>query len=246
MDAVKILGSLLGGGSMSSGLGGQVIGDLLGSALGGGSGRARSASDVGLGGLLGGALGGSSRRSGRGGLGGGLGGVLGGIAMAALARYAAGRMSGSGRGSASAVDMGDLFGSMFGGEPQSAAAMAMQQPDLEARAEILVRAMIGAARSDGRLDASEEQRILDRLGELDDNERAFLHSALQAPVDARALAADVPADMAREVYAVSLLAIELDDQAEAEYLAELARALRLSGADCNQIHRELGAPEIFN
>ena len=35
MDAVKILGSLLGGGSMSSGRGGQVIGDILGQAMGG-------------------------------------------------------------------------------------------------------------------------------------------------------------------------------------------------------------------
>lgn len=74
MDAVKILGSLLG----SNATGGNVLGSLLGGAGGGGGGG-------GLGSLLGGLMGGGGQQqqrqpqqSGGGGLGGLLGGLLGG------------------------------------------------------------------------------------------------------------------------------------------------------------------------
>jgi len=72
MDAVKILGSLLG----SNATGGNVLGSLLGGATGGGGGGG------GLGSLLGGLMGGGQQQpqqsSGGGGLGGLLGGLLGG------------------------------------------------------------------------------------------------------------------------------------------------------------------------
>ena len=51
--------------------------------------------------------------------------------------------------------------------------------------------------------------------------------------------------MGQEVYAASLLAVELDERSEAVYLRDLAQALGLDAATCNGIHAELGAPQIF-
>lgn len=76
VDAIKILGSLLGNGALSSGSGNSVLGSLvtsaLGSALGGGQQRGGAAD------ILGGLLGGNQTSTQGGGLTGMLGGLLGG------------------------------------------------------------------------------------------------------------------------------------------------------------------------
>ena len=245
MDAVKILGSLLGGGSMSSNLGGQVIGgllkgamsggtsagsggglgDLLGAALGGA--KSGGTAGGGLGDVLGAALGGGGGRSG-----GGLGAVLGTVAMGALAKYAAGQGGGM-------PDLGALLG---GGSQQRAQ---LDTPAVHNEAEVLIEAMINAAKADGRIDAGEERAIFDRLGELDQDEMEFIRRKLQAPVDAAEFARRVPDSMRQQVYGASLLAVELDEQSEALYLRDLAQGLRLQSDECNAIHQQLGAPVIF-
>ena len=64
-------------------------------------------------------------------------------------------------------------------------------------------------------------------------------------MDVKDLAWSVPRGMEEQVYAISLLAIDLDEQKEANYLADLAHGLRLNLARCNEIHRKYRAPEIF-
>jgi uncharacterized membrane protein YebE (DUF533 family) len=51
--------------------------------------------------------------------------------------------------------------------------------------------------------------------------------------------------MEREVYAVSLMAIDLDSNPEAQYLHQLAQGVGLSADACNEIHEALGAPKLY-
>jgi uncharacterized membrane protein YebE (DUF533 family) len=51
--------------------------------------------------------------------------------------------------------------------------------------------------------------------------------------------------MEREVYAVSLMAIDLDSNPEAQYLHQLAQGVGLSADACNEIHRALGVPNLY-
>lgn len=229
MDAIKLLGSLLGSGNLSSGLGGK----LLGSVLGGG----QQSSGGGLGGLLGSVLGGGQQQqqASGGGLSDLLGSVLGGGQQAPAQQQPAG-----------GGVLGGLLGSVLGGgeppqvEPQQRAAANQQ-------AEIIVRAMINAAKSDGRIDDNEKKKIVEGLGaEVSQEEVAFVQNEFNQPLDAAAFAASVPREMAGQVYALSLTSIELDSQNEAQYLGQLAQGLGIPPQVCNQIHEQMGAPKIFN
>ena len=228
MDAIRLLGTLLNNKQLTSGLGGK----LLGSVLGGGG---QQSAGGGLGGLLGSVLGGGQQQSSGGGLGGLLGSVLGGGSAPEPAQQPAGQGV-----------LGGLLGSVLGGgaAPQvepAAHAAANQQ------AEIIVRAMINAAKSDGRIDDTEKQKIVEGLGaEVSQEEIAFVQNEFNQPLDAAAFAASVPREMAGQIYALSLTSIELDSQNEAQYLGQLAQGLGISPAICNQIHEQMGAPKIFN
>lgn len=118
-------------------------------------------------------------------------------------------------------------------------------PELNEQAKMLVRAMLAAAKSDGTVTEDEQQAILRQLGDASPQEIKFLRDEFAKPVDVRQLAWDVPLGMEEQVYAVSLLSIELDRQNEANYLAELAHGLRLDPERCNEIHRRYQAPVIF-
>ena len=48
----------------------------------------------------------------------------------------------------------------------------------------------------------------------------------------------------QQVYGLSVMAIDLDENKEAHYLKDLAHGLRLPLDTCNGIHRKLGAPEL--
>lgn len=113
--------------------------------------------------------------------------------------------------------------------------------------ELVLRAMISAAKADGKVDEAEVQRF---VGKIDDDgvsaeEKQFLVEELRKPLDMRALVADVnsPA-LAAEIYAASLLAIELDTPAEADYLRSLAAELGLDDETVAQLHQLTGAPRI--
>lgn len=228
MDAIKLLGSLLNNRQLTSGLGGK----LLGSVLGGGG---PQSSGGGLGGLLGSILGGGGgQQASGGGLGGLLGSVLGGN-QSAPAQQPAGQGV-----------LGGLLNSVLGGGAAPAVPPA-EHAAANQQAEIIIRAMINAAKSDGRIDDNEKRKIVEGLGaEVSQEEVEFVQNEFQKPLDAAAFAATVPRDMAGQVYALSLTSIELDSQNEAQYLGQLAQGLGLSPQICNQIHEQMGAPKIFN
>ncbi len=52
---------------------------------------------------------------------------------------------------------------------------------------------------------------------------------MAAPVDAEALARDVPKGLEKQVYTMSVMAIDFDNQNEARYLRDLAQAMGLNG-----------------
>ncbi len=94
----------------------------------------------------------------------------------------------------------------------------------------LIRAMVGAAKADGHVDAAEQQRLfaeVERLG-LDAEAKAFVFDLLGKPADLEAIARAVATpEQGAEVYLASRLAIEPDASAERAYLDALAARLKL-------------------
>lgn len=94
----------------------------------------------------------------------------------------------------------------------------------------LIRAMIGAARADGHIDAEERRRIFAQVEDagLDAEAKAFVFDTLDSPVSVSevAAAATTP-EQAAEIYIVSRLAADPDDPAERAYLEALAHRLKL-------------------
>ncbi|CAM5465327.1 hypothetical protein ATER59S_03057 [Aquamicrobium terrae] len=95
---------------------------------------------------------------------------------------------------------------------------------------MLVRAMIAAARADGRIDDEERRKIGERLAASGMNSEAeeFLKAELAAPLDLDALVASARTEAQKvELYTASRLAIEPDTRAERGYLDLLAGRLGL-------------------
>jgi len=111
---------------------------------------------------------------------------------------------------------------------------------MEANAKLMIRAMIQAARADGDIDAEERAKIFDHLGEIGDEERAFIESELEAPVNPTSLALDTSEQMAAQVYAAALMTVRVDTLSEADYLNTLADALNLSQDARDRIHNAMG------
>ena len=106
---------------------------------------------------------------------------------------------------------------------------------------LLIRSMIAAAYADGSLDEMERTNILEKLSELSEEDRQFILKELERPIsmDDIIAAVNTPA-LAQQVYAVSLMAIVPDTQAEYDYLKTLAKRLYLSDTMVERIHQDLG------
>ena len=115
-------------------------------------------------------------------------------------------------------------------------------PSGDAEAVVLIRAMIAAAHADGVIDEAERRTILERLQglALSAEEHAFIVQELLAPTDMETIVRGVRTpEMAEQVYAVSLMAIEADTEQERRYLATLAGRLGLDSAAVERIQRPL-------
>ena len=250
-----LLGGLAGqsGGQQSGGLG-SILGQL-GKASGGQSGglggllgqlgQSQSGQSSGLGGLLGGlasaASGGGSSQS-------GLGGVLGGL------------LSGDKQQSQASGGLGGLLGSLSQGSNSSDGGLGgllnqavdnLGEPDSQPTAEdeqaagILLSAMLQAAKADGEIDVEEQKAIMEHLGDASAEEMAFIKQQMNAPVDPQGLARSIPNGMQQQAYAMSLLAIDLDSQNEAQYLDQFAKSLGLDANTVNAIHSQMDEPALY-
>jgi uncharacterized membrane protein YebE (DUF533 family) len=102
--------------------------------------------------------------------------------------------------------------------------------------------MINAAKADGQIDPQEVERISAKLGDAGSEEetRAFLVEEMQKPSDVNGIARQASSpELAVQVYAASLLAIEVDTAAERAYLRDLAGRLGLD-ASAARVHQALG------
>ena len=151
---------------------------------------------------------------------------------------------------ASVRELGRVAAGMLGPIPQdlptsTIAAWETSSPE-QARAILLLRAMIAAAKADGEVDAEERSRIVERLREAGAEENAlrFVEEELAKPVDLYVITAEVrDAATAAEVYLASGAAINIDTEAERAYLERLALRLGLDRATVDGLNKKLEAPQ---
>mgnify|MGYP002623947445 CR=1 FL=1 len=239
LDFTDLLGSMIQSG-MSSSTGSRVssagggIQDLLGNLMGGGqsvlsrAGQAVGGGDnlaaTGIGALLG-ALTGRSSSTTLNSVGGGLMGLLGMMAYKALTSSSAKDLA------SSATDAVKKY--------------TQQTPQQQSNdAEIILTAMIDAAKSDGQVDSDELSKIMGNLKNTGVGQEGlnFIISKLQAPMETSKILAAVKGrpDLAVQVYSASLMAIEVDTQAERNYLDKLAKSMGLSSEVVRNIEQMSG------
>jgi uncharacterized membrane protein YebE (DUF533 family) len=223
-DPFRALGGSLSG-LFGDGQGGS-IGSLLSGVLGDAGRVLGDNKKLALGGLgaLAGALIGGGGRS--------LKGALGGGAMAMLGALAYSALKGSGD-DPSEVPIGLR-------QPENS----QQEEELEQDAELILQAMINAAKADGQIDSREVQRILGKLEEAgaDQRVRDYVLAEVKKPMDLPRIVAAAKGrpQMAAQLYAASLLAIEVDTVAEREYLERLAGGLNLAPDTVAHLEKTVG------
>ena len=154
--------------------------------------------------------------------GGPLGGILDRLGLGGVFGGAMG--GGSVMGGGAAGGLGDrLAGVLRGGTPE---------PDLgDAKALLLIRAMIAAANADGRISPDEQRRILDSLdaAQADPEDRRIVEAELRSPRPMDDIVREVrDPDTAEQVYLASELAVRGGSEVDRQYLAYLAARLGLS------------------
>jgi uncharacterized membrane protein YebE (DUF533 family) len=253
-----VLGQMMGGGAQGGAQGGapgggmiDILSKVAGSMMGGGA--------PGMGGGPG--MGGAA------GMGGFpteilkqvAGAVLGGGAPGGNAAAGAGSMAVFGTLAAQALEMAKSM--MGGGEPSAGAPQvrmddrtaviagmrAPQTPDEQRQlmdmATLTLKAMITAVKADGQVDEQEKQRLLGKLqeGGISPEEQRFVNEEMSKPIDLDALVRVVPnAQAAAQVYAASLMAIQVDTEAERRYMSDLAARLGLDTNAVAYMHKAVG------
>ena len=237
MDFMSLLGSVIQGTTASSPAASQRmsnagggIQDLLGSLMGAGqSVKERVGGDNlaagGIGALLG-ALMGGSRSTTMNSLGGGMMGLLGMMAYKALKNSMGGSSSSSSSGAST--------------QTYTPPTPKQQASD----AEIILLAMIDAAKADGQVDADEFNKIMNSIkssGVGQDGVNYVLQK-LQGPMETAKIVNAVKGrpDLAAQVYSASLMAIEVDTDAERNYLSKLASAMGLNSQVIQNIEQLTG------
>ena len=131
--------------------------------------------------------------------------------------------------------------------PPPPGGLAAPQSPSQGDAVLLIQAMVAAANADGAIDAEERAQIVNQLEALalSDEDRQFIMQELLAPKDAQTIADGASSqELAQQVYLVSLMAIEVDTDAERRYLQALAEALDLSQEQVARIHDQLGVQPV--
>jgi len=243
MNLVGTLGKLLLSGAMSrGGAGAGGLGSLLGGATQGGSGGLTDllgslAGGGGASGGLGDLLGQMQGQQGASGQSGGAGGLLG-------ALLGGGQTQGSAAGSAGG--MGALLGNALGEAAPGAQAPAAVTQEQTDQAALMIRAMVNAAKADGAVDAQEQENIVGKLGDIGPEEAAFIRAEMQAPLDVDGFIRSVPRGLEQQIYVLSLMTVNLDSKAEADYLDKLAKGFNITEQASNQIHSQLNVPQLYS
>ena len=114
------------------------------------------------------------------------------------------------------------------GEPQTIDRV--PQAQAEQHSEAILRALVGAAKADGHVDANERQLIEGEFSRMTDDQdlQQWLHAELNKPLDPADIArsAQTP-EIAAEMYLASLMMVDEEHFMERAYLEELAKQLKL-------------------
>ena len=213
----QVLGGSAAGGGGLRGMGNQVKGRL--DSMSGSGGFASGAA---VGGVLGLLLGNKKMRK----MGGGLLGYGGAAAVGALAMHAYQAYK---RGQAVQGSM-PMSVEEIQNVPVAALPHATPAADGAPFELVLVKAMVGAAKADGHIDANEQRRLfseVERMG-LDSEAKAYVFDLLTKPADLASIAGCVKTpEQGAELYLASRLAIDPDEPSERAYLDALATRLKL-------------------
>jgi uncharacterized membrane protein YebE (DUF533 family) len=237
------IGDILGSGKLGDILGGAGnIGDALGGLFGGRGGEGigqtfsgtleeaqkaigsnKNIALAALGALAGAILGGGSKSM-KGAVGGGVLAVLGALAYQAL------------KGTQQETQEEPLTLR----EPTTPA----EQEELENQAQLMLRAMINAAKADGQIDQGEVQRIMGKLQESGAAKPAldFVKTEMTKPMETEVIVAAAKGNpqLGAELYGASLLAIKVDTPAEQTYMQNLSAGLGLPPQAVTNLEKSMG------
>jgi len=119
-----------------------------------------------------------------------------------------------------------------------------EKADYHKEIYLLLKAMINAAKSDGSIDAIEQKKIMEFMGEMSKVEQMFVEYEMEQELNLGAFLKEIPKSMAEQVYYMSLFAIDLDVESERAYLEKLAEGLNLSRDSINSIHKSLAVEAL--
>jgi uncharacterized membrane protein YebE (DUF533 family) len=153
-----------------------------------------------------------------------------------------GGLIGGGAAAGGIGGLGGMLNDVMAGKQTTTA----PNPQQEVAAALMLKAMVQAAKSDGKLDEDEKQKLMQHLGDAEPEEIAFVNELLAQPVDIQSLVDAVPQGLEEQIYLMSLMAIDLDSQQEAQYLHGLATALGLDQSLVDQIHDQAGAQRLYS
>ncbi len=216
-DAKRLLDQLAGSGA-AGGFAGGLAGGALASALMGKKGRKLTKSAVKVGGLA----------------------LVGGLAYKAWQNHKQGAAASAAAPAASAATATGMTAPPVEDVPQGTGFLPAPGDEAGAQqlSQLMVRAMISAAKADGQVDTRESGMILQQVNSLplDDEAKAFLFAEYSRPLDIEGLVAAVDSpEHAAEVYAASALVIHPASPAERFYLDSLARGLGLEAGLVRQL-----------
>lgn len=227
-----VLGSVLGGGQASGGRSSGGLGDILGNLgnmLGSPSGvGGMSKGELGGLGALAGAILGGGGSSAKGAVGGSAMAILGTLALSALKNWQAQAASG-----------GDSVNALGLSETE------VRQISAPETAELCLRGMIEAIKSDGEVSRDEIEKLTGKLAEggITDEEKEFVQAEMAKPQDLAGLVNAIPnPEVGIQVYAASLMAISVDAPAERAFLKGLADGTGIAPDAVARLHQLVGAP----
>jgi len=237
-DLQASFGAARGGPTSQQGGVAGLLGGLLDAAKGGlGSASHNPLQAGGLGAVLGSVLGGGGD-SVKGALTGGVLAIVAGIAVKALSE--AGQTATGGVAHAAPASAGGGAALLLGLKTPETAA---ERQAFDNKARLILKGMINIAKSDGQVGLDELQRIIGKAEAtgMPGEGKDWLMAELARPLDLAAFVAEIPdQETAAEVYAASLLAVEIDTPAEWDYLRQLAERTRLHPLVVQHIHQTMG------
>lgn len=228
IDSNGLVGKMLGGMATKNFAAGLLTGGVATSLLGGGKDTVETVAKVG--GLA----------------------LLGTLAYKAFGNYQQQKAAGGHASVVSAVkssasgmatQAGSLISGLLAGNQPSTASL--PAPTASANADLslaIIRAMIAAAKADGHMDATETQKIMGQLESagVGAQEKSLLMQEMANTQDVNSIAAAARTpEEAAQIYLAALLVCDSQCAREQDYLASLAKALKLEPTFTASLQQEL-------